>query len=65
MAADATSEECITADPPRVLVTRVTGAGDTFMAAHIATEARGAARADALTRALAAAAQYVSGETPS
>jgi pseudouridine kinase len=34
--------------PPEVLVTRVTGAGDTFMAAHIAAETRGAARGEAL-----------------
>lgn len=50
--------------PPEVLVTRVTGAGDTFMAAHIAAEAQGADRDTALSRALDAAALYVSGETP-
>lgn len=50
--------------PPEVLVTRVTGAGDTFMAAHIAAEAGGADPAPALERALQAAALYVSGETP-
>lgn len=50
--------------PPQVLVTRVTGAGDTFMAAHIASEARGLAPAAALDAALTAAATYVSGETP-
>ncbi len=48
--------------PPRVLVTRVTGAGDTFMAAHIVAERRGACRQDALDVALRAAADYVSGE---
>lgn len=53
----------ITADPPDVLVTRVTGAGDTFMAAHIAAEARGLARGAALDAALQAAADYVSGDT--
>ena len=53
----------ITQHPPAVLVTRVTGAGDTFMAAHIAAELKGAAPDAALTQALAAAAQYVSGET--
>ncbi|WP_439150114.1 PfkB family carbohydrate kinase [Sulfitobacter sp.] len=53
----------ITQTPPAVLVTRVTGAGDTFMAAHIAAEIHGAAPDAALTQALAAAAQYVSGET--
>ena len=50
--------------PPPVLATRVTGAGDTFMAAHIAAEAGGADRDTALARALRAAATYVSGETP-
>lgn len=55
----------LTADPPPVLVTRVTGAGDTFLAAHVATERRGAAPAEALTAALTAAARYVSGDHPS
>jgi sugar/nucleoside kinase (ribokinase family) len=50
--------------PPQVLVTRVTGAGDTFMAAHIASEARALAPDAALDAALKAAATYVSGETP-
>ena len=54
----------ISQTPPEVLVTRVTGAGDTFMAAHIAAEAGGADRDTALARALHAAATYVSGETP-
>ena len=62
---DANGSSVITNTPPSVLVTRVTGAGDTFMAAHIAAEVGGAAREDALTRALKAAATYVSGETPS
>ncbi len=52
----------ITDTPPAVLVTRVTGAGDTFMAAHIVAERRGAAPADALASALRTAADYVSGE---
>ena len=52
----------ITGQPPQVLVTRVTGAGDTFMAAHIVAEARGATRAQALQAALQAAADYVSGD---
>ncbi len=43
----------------------VTGAGDTFMAAHIASELSGADRDAALGRALRAAAAYVSGDTPS
>ena len=50
--------------PPEVLVTRVTGAGDTFMAAHIAAEIRGETPEHALNSALQAAATYVSGETP-
>ncbi|THH38714.1 kinase [Aliishimia ponticola] len=54
----------ITQTPPKVLVTRVTGAGDTFMAAHIAAETRGANREEALQRALTAAATYVSGGNP-
>jgi sugar/nucleoside kinase (ribokinase family) len=48
--------------PPAVLVARVTGAGDTFMAAHIMAERRGEAPAPALASALRAAATYVSGE---
>ncbi|MEM6895799.1 MAG: PfkB family carbohydrate kinase [Pseudomonadota bacterium] len=50
--------------PPEVLVSRVTGAGDTFMAGHIAAELRGAGPDEALDSALKAAAVYVSGETP-
>ncbi|WP_300019055.1 PfkB family carbohydrate kinase [uncultured Roseobacter sp.] len=53
----------LTQTPPQVLVTRVTGAGDTFMAAHIAADADDATAEDALRRALHAAATYVSGET--
>ena len=52
----------ISAAPPAVLVTRVTGAGDTFMAAHIVAERRGLPRDAALAAALRAAADYVSGE---
>ena len=50
--------------PAKVLVTRVTGAGDTFMAAHIASDIRGLAPDAALDTALQSAAAYVSGETP-
>lgn len=63
-AAEGTAGDIITHTPPPVMVTRVTGAGDTFMAAHIASEAQGMDRASALTRASNAAATYVSGETP-
>jgi len=52
----------ITRSPPQVMVTRVTGAGDTFMAAHIAAEMAGADNEKALADALKAAASYVSGE---
>ncbi|HRK42126.1 MAG TPA: PfkB family carbohydrate kinase [Gemmobacter sp.] len=52
----------ITDCPPPVLVTRITGAGDTFMAAHIVAERRGEGREAALSSALRAAATYVSGE---
>lgn len=52
----------ITDSPPPVLVTRITGAGDTFMAAHIVAERRGDGREAALAAALRAAATYVSGE---
>ncbi|WP_240904457.1 PfkB family carbohydrate kinase [Rhodobacter sp. SGA-6-6] len=48
--------------PPQVLVTRVTGAGDTFMAAHLVAERGGAGREAALAAALQAAAAYVSGD---
>ncbi len=47
---------------PEVRVARITGAGDTFMAAHIAAEAGGAGREAALKRALGAAARFVAGE---
>lgn len=48
--------------PPPVLVTRVTGAGDTFMAAHLVAQRAGRDRSEALSAALAAAAAYVSGD---
>jgi sugar/nucleoside kinase (ribokinase family) len=57
----------LTAQPAPVRARRITGAGDTFMAAHIAAE-RGAAPRDAARReaalrmALSAAATYVAGE---
>jgi sugar/nucleoside kinase (ribokinase family) len=55
----------ITGTPRAVLVSRVTGAGDTFMAAHIVAERRGAGREAAMAAALTAAADYVSGEIAS
>lgn len=47
--------------PPPVKVSRVTGAGDTFMATHLAAERQGRSRQDALRAALDAAAAYVAG----
>ncbi|MFC5738083.1 PfkB family carbohydrate kinase [Sinirhodobacter huangdaonensis] len=62
-AADGTrGAEVICRAPPTVLVTRVTGAGDTFMAAHLVAERAGLGREAALARALEAAARYVSGD---
>lgn len=52
--------EVLTLTPPEVMVTRVTGAGDTFMAAHIAAEYRGESGKEALLSALRAAADYIS-----
>ena len=63
-AAEAGPDGIRTATPPPVLVTRVTGAGDSFMAAHIAAEARGEDPETALATALAAAAAHVSGDMP-
>ena len=60
--ADGGARGVISAAPPPVLVTRITGAGDTFMAAHIVSELRGEDRPTALQSALNAAAQYVSGD---
>ncbi len=59
---DADADGLYQGTPPDVLVTRITGAGDTFMAAHIAAEIAGSSRDQALEKALRAAASYVSGE---
>ncbi|MFZ7090802.1 PfkB family carbohydrate kinase [Primorskyibacter sp. 2E233] len=59
---DASADGLIAERPPEVLVTRVTGAGDTFMAAHIAAERKGLSRTEALDFALETAAAHVSGE---
>lgn len=48
------------ARPPEVEVRRITGAGDTFMAAHIAAEIDGSSGVDALRHAQEATAKYVS-----
>jgi sugar/nucleoside kinase (ribokinase family) len=58
----ARDEKRLTALPPPITARRITGAGDTFMAAHIAAERRGQTGEAALQTALAAAAAYVSGE---
>lgn len=63
LAAEASTDGVVSAHPPQVLVTRVTGAGDTFMAAHIVAELRGASRELALNTALQTAANYVSGKS--
>lgn len=51
----------LTARPPEVTALQVTGAGDTFMAAHLVAERGGADRAGALAAGLAAAAAHVAG----
>ncbi len=63
--ADGSRTGVILADPPTASVTRVTGAGDAFLAAHVAAEIAGATPRDALTTALRAATDHVSGERPS
>lgn len=54
----------IVAQPPPVTAARITGAGDTFMAAHIVATLRGRDRTSALTTALQIAAAYVAGHDP-
>ncbi|WP_287882680.1 MULTISPECIES: PfkB family carbohydrate kinase [Paracoccus] len=62
-AADAAQDApTLTEAPPPVAATRVTGAGDSFLAAHLAAESRGAGRAEALTRAVNAASDHVCGK---
>lgn len=51
----------LTAAPPRVTVARVTGAGDCFLAAHLAADLDGRPRDAALRQAVEAAAAHVSG----
>lgn len=58
----ATQDGIVTATPPTVPVIHVTGAGDAFMAAHVAAELQGATAEDALRRAVSAAASHVSGK---
>tara|TARA_R110002073_G_scaffold4803_25_gene30600 strand:- start:3685 stop:4584 length:900 start_codon:yes stop_codon:yes gene_type:complete len=62
-ASDAAAGRATVTLPARVVAARrVTGAGDTFMAAHIFAESAGASPPEALTRAQAAAAAYVAFE---
>lgn len=63
MVADAAAgQPVLTALPPAVRIARVTGAGDCFLAAHIAAERAGDGRGPALERAVHAAAAHVSGK---
>jgi pseudouridine kinase len=61
-ASEAGPKGVLTRKPPEVRVARITGAGDSFMAAHIAAERMGAQPGAALEAALAAAARHVAGE---
>lgn len=56
-------DNLLTFTPPKVQVKRITGAGDTFMAAHIAAEAQGADPESALQNAMSATATYISGDS--
>ena len=60
----ASAEGTLTGTPPTVEVLRVTGAGDVFMASHIAAEVRGQTGQDALDFALQSTATYISTEAP-
>lgn len=59
--ADATPDYCISVIPPPVPQMCVTGAGDCFFAAHVASEMEGAVPRDALEAAARAASEHVSG----
>lgn len=61
-AADAGAHGVLTAQPPMVEPRCITGAGDTFMAAHLAAETAGHSPAFALEAALQAAATHVAGD---
>lgn len=61
-ASDASPRGVISQLPPTVEVIRITGAGDSFMASHIAAERAGASRKAALDAALHGAARHISGE---
>lgn len=57
-------DRTLTAHPPRVDISRVTGAGDRFLASHFVAEKGGAGRQAALDAAVASAAAHVSGKDP-
>lgn len=61
LAVFATREQTLSLAPPVITPRRITGAGDTFMAAHIAAEIRGDSPEAALAHALETAATYVAG----
>lgn len=61
-ACDASQEGIYEAPAPAVTALRITGAGDTFMAAHIAAEMRAMPRDEAIRFAQQTAAKYVAGE---
>ncbi|WP_439110571.1 PfkB family carbohydrate kinase [Lentibacter sp.] len=61
-ACDACASDIYEAAPPPVVAKRITGAGDTFMAAHIAAELQGRSRANAIEFAQKTAAAYVAGD---
>ena len=63
LACDASHQGLVTGQPPVIIAQRITGAGDMFMAAHIAAELDGATRPSALHRALEAAASHVAGDS--
>ena len=60
---DADARAHLRATPPAVTARRATGAGDAFLAAHLVAEIGGAARDEALGRALAASADHVGNGT--
>ncbi|MGB0662040.1 MAG: PfkB family carbohydrate kinase, partial [Mangrovicoccus sp.] len=60
--ADIRDGRLIQVQPPEVTAKRITGAGDTFMAAHLAAELNGQDPETALAQAAQAAASFVAGE---
>lgn len=56
--------DTLTCPAAKVAIRRITGAGDNFVAAHLAAELIGTERASALARASKAATDHVSGKDP-